>query len=65
MIKTVIRCPDDLVMVFDDEGEQIPEYQGQYQKVKQSILQDAPLNAVFAHLSDFEPELRKVSREEW
>ncbi len=65
MIKTVIRCPDDLVMVFDEEGEQIPEYQGQYQKVKESILQDALLNAVFGHLSDYEPELRKVSREEW
>ncbi len=65
MIKTVIRCPDDLVMVFDEEGEQIPQYQGQYQKVKGSILQAAPSNAVFAYLSDFEPELRKVSREEW
>ena len=62
MIKTVIRCPDDLVMVFDEEGEQIPEYQGQYQKVKESILQAASLNVVFAHLSDFEPELRKVLR---
>lgn len=65
MIKTVIRCPDDLVMVFDEAGEQISAYQGQYQEVKGSILQDAPLNTVFAHLSDFEPELRKVSREEW
>lgn len=65
MIKTAIRCPDDMVMVFDKEGEQIPEYQGQYQEVKESILEDAPLNAVFAYLSDFEPELRKVPREEW
>lgn len=64
-IKTVIRCPDDMVMVFDKEGEQIPEYQGQYQEVKESILKDAPLNAVFGYLSDFEPELGKVPREEW
>ena len=64
-IKTVIRCPDDMVMVFDDRGEQIPEYQGQYQEVKESILEDASLNTVFGYLSDYEPELRKVSREEW
>ena len=65
MIKTVIRCPNDMVMVFDKRGEQIPEYQGQYQEVKASILKDAPLNAVFGYLSDSEPELRKVPREEW
>jgi len=65
MIKTVIRCPNNMVMVFDKEGEQIPEYQGQYQEVKESILKDAPLDAVFGYLSDSEPELRKVPREEW
>ena len=65
MIKTVIRCPDDMVMVFDEQGEQIPEYQNQYQKVKESILKDAPPNTIFAYLSDFEPELRKIPREEW
>lgn len=65
MIKTVIRCPDDMVMVFDEKGEQIPEYQGQYQEVKESILQDAPLNAVFGYLSDYEPELGKVPRDDW
>lgn len=65
MIKTVIRCPDDMVMVFDKEGEQIPEYQGQYEKVKEKILTDAPPNAVFGYLSESEPELRRVPREEW
>jgi len=65
MIKTVIRCPNNMVMVFDKRGEQIPEYQGQYEEVKESILKGAPLNAVFGYLSDSEPELRKVSREGW
>lgn len=65
MIKTVIRCPDDMVMAFDKEGEQIPEYQGQYEEVKESIFRDAPPNAVFGYLCDYEPELRKVLREEW
>ena len=65
MIKTIIRCPDDMVMVFDKQGKQILEYQYQYQKVKESILQDAPPNAIFAYLSDSEPELQKIPREEW
>ena len=65
MIKTVIRCPENMVLVFDERGEQIPEYQGQYEEVKESILKDAPLDAVFGYLCDYEPELRKVPREEW
>ena len=65
MIKTVIRCPNNMVMVFDKKGEQIPEYQGQYQEVKESILKDTPLDTVFGYLSNSEPELRKVPREEW
>ena len=65
MIKTVISCPSNMVMVFDKKGEQIPEYQGQYEEVRESILKDAPLNTVFGYLPDSEPELRKVPREEW
>jgi hypothetical protein len=65
MIKTVIRCPNDMVMVFDEKGEQIPEYQGQYGEVKGSILKNAPLKVVFGYLSDYEPELREVPKEEW
>ena len=65
MIKTAIRCPSNMVMVFDEKGEQIPEYQGQYEEVMKDILGDAPLSAVFAHLPDYEPELREVPRKEW
>ena len=65
MIKTVIRCPDNMVMVFDNKGEQIPEYQAQYEEIKGSILKDAPLDAVFGYLHDSQSELRKVPREEW
>ena len=65
MIKTVIRCPNNMVMVFDEKGEQIPEYQGQYEEAKESILKDAPPTSVFGYLSDFEPELQEVPRDEW
>jgi len=49
MIKSVIRLKNNMVLVFDAEGEQIPEYQGQYQNVKGSILRDAPPGTVFTH----------------
>ncbi len=65
MIKIVIRFKNNMVMVFDEEGEQIPKYQGQYEEVKQSILKDAPPDAVFAHGLTDSGDLLKVPREEW
>ena len=66
MIKMVIRYPDNMVMVFDKKGEQVPEYQNRYEKVKESILKNAPPEAVFYHVSDYaQPKLQQVSREEW
>jgi len=49
-----------MVMVFDKEGEQIPKYQGQYEKVKESILADAPPDTIFALGFTDAGELRKV-----
>ncbi len=65
MIKSVIRCPNDMVIVFDEDEEQIPQYQGRYGEVKRRILEDAPLGAVFGHWFDFETDIRTVPREEW
>ncbi len=65
MIKTVIRYPSNVVMAFDDMGELIPKYYGQYEEVKKSILQDAPPNVVFRHLLRYEFNLKSVPREEW
>ena len=65
MIKTAIKCPNGVVMVFDKKGEQIPEYQGQYQKVKEGILKNAPPDATFGYFPDYETELRAVPREKW
>jgi hypothetical protein len=65
MIKTVIRMKNDLVMVFDNRGEQMTVYQGQYDRVRGRIIKDAPPDAVFIDWfgSDAIPET--VSREEW
>ena len=65
MIRTVIRCPNNMVMVFDRRGKQIPAYQSQYQKVKESILRDAPPDAVFAHGFTPAGKPREISSEEW
>lgn len=65
VIKNVIRSQSDMVMVFDNNGEQIPEYQGQYEEVKEKILKDAPPDAVFGYFPDCETELQIVPRQEW
>ena len=65
MIKTVFRFRNNMVMVFDKRGEQIPKYQGQYEKVKESILRDAPPDTIFALGFTDAGELREVPREEW
>jgi len=65
MIKTVIRSQKNMVMVFDESGEQIPGYQGQYKRVKESILEDAPADTVFTHGFTDTCGLRKIPKEEW
>ncbi len=65
MIKTAIKCPNDIVMVFDKGGRQVSEYQGQYQEVKEGILKNAPPDAIFGYFFNYESELRVVPREEW
>ena len=65
MMKTVIRFRNDMIMVFDEAGEQIPEYQGYYEDVKQVILKDAPADAVFTHGWTLDGKERRVCREEW
>jgi len=65
MIKTAIKFRNNMVMVFDKWGEQIPEYQGQYEKVKQGILADALADTIFALGFTDAGELREVPREKW
>lgn len=62
-IKSVVRV-DDKVLVFDENAEQIPEYQGQYQEVRGKILRDAPPNAALRCITAAN-KLEAVPREEW
>ncbi|MBA7692208.1 hypothetical protein ES703_100771 [subsurface metagenome] len=65
VMKSIIKAPNDMVLVFDDKGEQIPEYQGQHEKVKLRILKDAPPSAKFSHILNHEASLKTVPREKW
>ncbi len=65
MIKAVFRFRNNMVAVFDERGEQIPRYQGQYAEVRESILGDAPPEAIFACGFTETGELLRVPREEW
>lgn len=62
MIHGVIKTERGLVVVYDEKGEQMSEYQGQYEEVKEKILRDAPPEAVFTKVVS---SLQPIPREEW
>jgi len=37
VIKYVIKTQNGMALVFDSRGEQIPEYQGQYEQVRRTV----------------------------
>jgi hypothetical protein len=65
MIKTVIRLENNMVMVFDESGEEIPEYQGYYHVVKANILADAAAGSVFNHWFGFAQKPYEVEMKCW
>lgn len=65
MIKTVIRAANDMVIVFDEQGRQLPGYQGQYEDVKKRILADAWDKTGFIHWFGVSPAPEVVSKVDW
>jgi hypothetical protein len=65
MIKTVIRVQNGMVMVFDERGEQMPEYQGRYDEVREMILANAAAGSVFNHWFGVSPEPERVPARFW
>ena len=65
MIHKIIRLRNNMVMVFDEEGEQMPEYQGLYDDVREKILADAPAGAVFNHWFGHSTKPDIVPNERW
>ena len=64
MIDEVIKLPNGLVVVFDEEGEQMPEFQGRYQDVRAKILAQAPEGANFFH-GGYPLEKNPIARKDW
>lgn len=65
MINKIIRLRNNLVMVFDEQGEQLPEYQGLYRDVKEKILASAPEGAIFNHWFGHTTKPDIVPNEKW
>jgi len=65
MIKAVIRIENDMVMVFDEFGEEMPEYQGNYDFVKHRIIANATEDSVFNHWFGNSLKPRKTKPEIW
>ena len=65
MIKTVVRCKDNSVMAFDENGELLPLYLGSYNTVKASIIEDSRPGTVFSHYFDNEAMLIETPLEAW
>ena len=64
MIKKAILWTNGMVMVFDEKGEQMPEYQGQYSEVKDKILKASTPETVFTFGQWNEGEF-VVDKERW
>jgi hypothetical protein len=65
MIKTVIRTKNGMVMVFDEWGEQMPEYQGRYDDVREMVMANAAAGSVFNHWFGRFSEPKSVPAERW
>lgn len=64
MIDHVIKFQNGMVLVFDEKGEQMPEFQGRYEEVRAKILAHTPRSAKFFH-GVWNVCHHAVSRKEW
>ena len=64
-LKTAMRLPNDTIMAFDEDGEQIPGLQGHYEDVHAGIMCSYGSGTVFLRWNSGEPEPRKVPRNNW
>jgi hypothetical protein len=60
-ISEVIHFSNNQVMVFDQEGNQMPELQGDYWKVRDKILKNANKDTIFK-IGIWEQEMFIVDR---
>lgn len=65
MIASVIRMQNDMVMVFDEEGREIPEYQGPYASVRSMIIRGSTRETVFRYWYGTSHSPTTVGMGEW
>lgn len=63
-MKEVIYWSNGVVMVFDDQGQQMPEYQGKFSECKQKILDAARPDTQF-QAGIWNHSLHPISRDEF
>ena len=64
MINCVVRFSNNIVLVFNEKGEQMPKYQGKYEKVRAKILAHAPESAQFFR-GVWKLSNNAIPREQW
>lgn len=62
MIRKVILWQNGMVMVFDENGQQMSDYQGPKEEVWEKILRDAPQDASFEGGTWATGEMKPISR---
>ena len=65
MVKTVIRAANNMVIAFDEQGHQMPEYQGRYEDVKRKIMTDFGTEAAYIHWFGISAKPDTVSLTNW
>jgi len=64
-IVEVVHFANGLVMVFDEEGQQMSEYQGKYEEVKDKILRDSHAGSVFIKAKNLKEGYVEVAKEDF
>lgn len=52
-------------MVFDENGKEMPRYQGYYSEVKDKIIEDAQSGSIFNHWFGYSLKPVAVGPERW
>jgi sRNA-binding protein len=65
MMKKVVRTNRNMVFVFDENGEEMPQYQGTYQDVRDRVMGDARVDTIFTHWYGTSAEPKDIAMESW
>lgn len=64
-MKTALRWPDGRVSAFDESGREIAELVGDYDRLRDKILERSTSKTVLRRLVYAGVRVETVSREEW